>query len=57
MDGPSQDIEGVELERDVTPEAVLGLDAEWVAWLEHEPIPPNVDGIDESLRSGGSAIA
>lgn len=57
MDGPSQDIEGVELERDVTPEAVLGLDAEWVAWLEHEPIPPNVDGIDESLRSGGSASA
>lgn len=48
-----EDIEGVEFEFDVTPETTLDLDAEWVAWLESEPVPDNVEGVDPSLTIGG----
>ena len=51
-----EDIEGVEFEYDATPEASIELDAEWIAWLESEPVPSNVEGIDPSLTiSGGDA--
>jgi hypothetical protein len=48
-----EDIEGVEFEYDVSPETTLDLDAEWVAWLESEPVPENVEGVDPSLIIGG----
>ncbi len=53
MSEEREDIDGVEFEFDLNPEATIDLDAEWVGWLEAEPVPANVDGIDPSMTIGG----
>lgn len=47
-----EDIDNIEFEYSVTPEATIELDPEWIAWLESEPVPANVDGVDPSLTIG-----
>lgn len=39
----------------LAPEGSITLDAEYVAWLESQPVPSNVSGIDESASHGDAA--
>ncbi|GGS41159.1 hypothetical protein GCM10010171_39720 [Actinokineospora fastidiosa] len=49
----------VEFESEIDAEERVELTAEWVAWLEDQPVPSCVDGVDGSLRhgSGDTALA
>ncbi len=49
----------VEFEDEVPAEERIDLNGEWVAWLEDQPVPDCVEGVDESLRhgSGDTALA
>ena len=49
----------VEFEDEIPTEERVELNGEWVAWLEDQPVPGCVDGVDESLRhgSGDTALA
>ncbi|MFC5287572.1 hypothetical protein ACFPM7_10970 [Actinokineospora guangxiensis] len=49
----------VEFEDEIPTEERIDLNGEWVAWLEEQPVPDCVDGVDESLRhgSGDTALA
>lgn len=53
------DIEGIEFESEVSPGSSVELNPEWVAWLESEPVPVSVEGVDHSITHGaqGSALA
>ncbi|MGW5052378.1 hypothetical protein [Actinokineospora sp. NPDC004072] len=42
----------VEFESEIETAERIELNAEWVAWLEEQPVPSCVDGVDESLRHG-----
>lgn len=53
-----EDITGVEFETDIETESSIPLDQEWVAWLESEPVPDNVEGVESTTPgSEGPAIA
>lgn len=48
----------VEFEDEVPHEQTVELNAEWVAYLEDQPVPGCVEGVDESLRhDSGTALA
>ncbi|CRK55591.1 hypothetical protein [Alloactinosynnema sp. L-07] len=53
------EITGVEFEQEIAPGSSVDLDADWVAWLEGEPVPDCVEGVDPTITHGasGSAIA
>ncbi|WP_436495427.1 hypothetical protein [Actinokineospora sp. HUAS TT18] len=53
------EITGVEFEQEVAPGSAVELNSEWVAWLESEPVPDNVEGVDPTIRHGaeGPAVA
>jgi len=46
------DTETVEFEGEVPVGERVELDRTWVAWLEEQPLPAGVDGVDESVRHG-----
>jgi hypothetical protein len=47
----------VEFEDEVAAEERIDLNAEWVAWLEDQPVPGGVEGVDETLRTGSGDTA
>ncbi|HVK26071.1 MAG TPA: hypothetical protein VM677_32340 [Actinokineospora sp.] len=53
------EISGVEFEQEIAPGSTVDLDGDWVAWLESEPVPDNVEGVDPSIVHGaqGPAVA
>lgn len=46
------DAETIEFESEVPAEERIELNQEWVAWLEGQPVPEGVEGVDESMRHG-----
>lgn len=48
------DTETVEFEDEVPVGESIELNQEWVAWLESQPVPAGVEGVDESVRYGGT---
>lgn len=60
MVGMDSEITGVEFDHEVAPGSTVDLDADWVAWLEGEPVPDSVEGVDPAIVYGaaeGPAIA
>ncbi|MGH3859712.1 hypothetical protein [Actinokineospora sp.] len=53
------EITGVEFDHEVAPASTVDLDGDWVAWLEGEPVPSGVEGVDPAIVYGaeGPAIA
>ena len=47
-----EDTETVEFESEIPTEERIELNKEWVAWLEGQPVPAGVEGVDESVRHG-----
>ncbi|MGX7826999.1 hypothetical protein ACTG9Q_18090 [Actinokineospora sp. 24-640] len=42
----------VEFEHEIDTGERIDLNGEWVAWLEGQPVPACVEGVDDALRHG-----